>query len=137
MPPRPSRDLSHLLAVMQPVLDPRELVFATLPHPILGLASIASFVEPEGLSVILERSEATRAGLPYIYPCRLITLSVHSALDAIGFVSAVTQALADAAISVNPVSAYHHDHLFVPADRAMDAMAVLAALSARAGPSAP
>jgi hypothetical protein len=86
-------------------------------------------MESEGVSLILERSAAVRAGLAYIYPCRLITLTVHSSLDAIGFVAAVTSALATADISVNPVSAYHHDHLLVAADRAADAMAVLERLS--------
>jgi uncharacterized protein len=133
---RASRDLAHLLAVMRPALDPREFVFATGPAEALaelarrGTAPIASFREAEGWSMVLERSVAASAGLSYIYPCRLITLTVQSALDAIGFVSAITSALAAAGISVNPVSAYHHDHLFVPVDRATDAMEILERLSA-------
>jgi uncharacterized protein len=131
-----SRDLAHLLAVMAPAIDPREFVFATVTGDTLadlsrsGTAPLATFVESEGLSLILERTAATRAGLTYIYPCRLITLSVHSSLDAIGFVSAITSALAAAGISVNPVSAYHHDHLFVPVDRATAALDILRRLSA-------
>ena len=33
-------------------------------------------------------------------------------------------------MGVNPVSAFHHDHLFVPADRADDAMRILEELAA-------
>lgn len=121
---------------MRPELDPREWVFATGSLDTLaelsrsGTVPLATFMETEGLSLVLEHSAATRAGLAYIYPCRLITLTVHSSLDAIGFMARVTSALAGAGISVNPVSAYHHDHLLVPADRAAEAMAVLARLSA-------
>jgi len=128
---RASRDLAHLLAVMRPELDPRELVFASASLDTLaelsrsGTIPLATFMETEGLSMVLERSQATRAGLPYIYPCRLITLTVHSSLDAVGFVAHITTALAAAGISVNPIAAYHHDHLLVPVDRAVDALAVL------------
>ena len=52
----------------------------------------------------------------------MITLSVHSSLDAVGFLAAITNKLAAAAISFNPVSAYYHDHLFIPANRAEQAM---------------
>ena len=37
--------------------------------------------------------------------------------------------LADAGISVNPVSAYYHDHLFVPVEKAGQAMQLLATLA--------
>jgi hypothetical protein len=133
-----SRDLAHLLAVMRPALDPREFVFASGSFDTLaelsrsGTVPLATFVETEGVSLVLERSVATRFDLAYIYPCRLITLTVHSSLDAIGFVARITSALAAAGISVNPIAAYHHDHLLVPSDRADEALAVLVALAARA-----
>jgi GNAT superfamily N-acetyltransferase len=44
----------------------------------------------------------------------------------------VTSALAARGISVNPVAGFHHDHLFVPHDRAADAMAALDELSGAA-----
>jgi hypothetical protein len=53
----------------------------------------------------------------------------HSSLLAVGFLAAVTAALASEGISVNPVSAFHHDHLFVPWERRRDAMRILRALS--------
>ena len=55
----------------------------------------------------------------------MITLNVHSSLDAIGVLAAITARLAAASMGVNPVSGYFHDHLFVPVDRADEAMAIL------------
>jgi hypothetical protein len=55
----------------------------------------------------------------------LITLTVHSSLDGVGFLAAVTARLADAGIAVNAVSAFYHDHLFVPESRAEQALRLL------------
>jgi len=41
----------------------------------------------------------------------------------------VTTALAQGGMGVNPVSGFYHDHLFVPEDRAEDAMAILVQLA--------
>ncbi|WP_414640799.1 ACT domain-containing protein [Archangium sp.] len=59
----------------------------------------------------------------------MLTLSVHSSLEAVGFLAAVTTRLAARGISVNPVSAYFHDHLFVPSARATESLALLAGLA--------
>ena len=59
-----------------------------------------------------------------------ITLRVHSDLAAVGLTAAFARALADAGIACNVVAGVHHDHLFVPADRAGDALAALRALQA-------
>jgi len=63
-------------------------------------------------------------------------LTVHSSLAAVGLLAAVTAALAARGISVNPVSAFHHDHLFVPVTQAEAALETLRALSA-APPASP
>ncbi|TGQ24299.1 ribonuclease H family protein, partial [Mesorhizobium sp. M4B.F.Ca.ET.214.01.1.1] len=36
-------------------------------------------------------------------------------------------------LGVNPVSAFYHDHLFVPAERAGEALAILRQLAADSG----
>ncbi len=79
--------------------------------------------------MIVEESEALRAGLAGTFRSRMITLEIHSSLDAVGFLAAITARLAEAGMGVNPVSAFYHDHLFVPADRAAEAMQVLQRLS--------
>jgi hypothetical protein len=122
-------NLSTLLATMQPILHDGEYVFCTVaPSSIsrLAVSSVGQFLEAEGMTLILRREEADQRGLPYDYVARMITLSVHSSLSAVGFLAAIATALAQEGISVNPVSAYYHDHLFVPGDRKDDAMRVLA-----------
>jgi uncharacterized protein len=80
------------------------------------------------MTVVMERGEADRLGLPYQFASRLITLTVHSSLDAVGFLAAITAHLTEAGISVNAVSAYYHDYLFVPEHRAEEALRLLQAL---------
>ena len=58
-------------------------------------------------------------------PMRQISLQVHSSLDGVGLTAAVSGLLAEHGIACNMVAAFHHDHLFVPADRAEEALALL------------
>ena len=127
-------DLDRLIATMAARLDPETYVFATLPAEASysSLAPRMTFAEAEGMTLILTKSEAEAQGIPFEYPCRMITLTVHSSLAAVGFLARITTALAANGISVNPVSAFHHDHLFVPEDRADEVMSLLADLSATA-----
>lgn len=129
-------DLARLLAGIDPGLRPGVFVFATLPPgaPIpAGLAPLMTFAEAEGMTLVLERGAAEAAGLAAAFPCRQITLGVHSALAAVGLTARVATALAEAGIPANIVAAFHHDHLFVPEDRATEALDVLRALSGGAG----
>ena len=64
----------------------------------------------------------------------MVTLTVHSALDAVGFLAAVTARLAAAGISVNAVFAFFHDHLFVPAGQAEETVETLCLMAADAKP---
>jgi hypothetical protein len=122
-------DLSTLLRGIDPVLDPEEYVFA-LERGTSVDSAIGRFQEQEGTTVILPRERAERLGLVWSYPCRRITLRIHSSLEAIGLLARVSDALARSAISLNVVSAYYHDHLFVPAAQADETIRLLRALSA-------
>lgn len=132
--PQGYRDLPHLLATMAPVLDPTPYVFATvsptMAHALLA-AAWGMCQEAEGTSLILPLTAAAEAGLPLAPQWRRITLTVHSSLEAVGFLAAITAALAPVGISTNAVAGYYHDHLFVPNDRAEDALVVLAQLADR------
>ena len=122
------RDLDALIAHMQPRLSDPVYVFASLPPgapPPPGVKPLMMFGEDEGTTYVLTRAQAQAHGLAYAFPCRLITLNIHSALDAVGFLAAVTQRLARAGIPVNAVSAFYHDHLFAPVERAQEALALL------------
>ena len=128
-------NLKELLGGMRPMLRPDVFVFATVPsgQPLpAGLQPVMTFHEAEGMTVIVEESRAHAARLAGTFRCRLITLEVHSSLESVGFLAAVTRRLADAGIGVNAVSAFFHDHLFVPADRAEQALAILRRLSSDA-----
>jgi len=126
-------DLSLLLASIHPVLVEGEFVFVTTirvrdleSQDVLGI-----FHEGEGTTLICSKNYADRAGLNYEGTYRQITLTVYSSLQAVGFLAEVSRALARAGISCNVMSAFYHDHLFVPAPCAPSAMDVLLALSAQ------
>ncbi|WP_453953340.1 ACT domain-containing protein [Bradyrhizobium sp. USDA 377] len=126
------RNLDALLRNMQPQMLDGIFVFCTLEPGASIPATISpvlTFREREGTTLVILHEEAERAGLRHEFLSRLITLMVHSALDAVGFLAAVTARLAEAGISVNAVSAFHHDHLFVPVDQADEAMALLQEMS--------
>lgn len=118
---------------MRPRLAPDIFVFATVTAGIpAGIDPLMTFKESEGLTLIVREDAAHSAGLASTFRCRLVTLDIHSSLAAVGFMAAITTRLAADGISVNPVSAYFHDHLFVPAERADEAVALLEQLAAEA-----
>lgn len=125
-------DLKKLLATMTPQLLAGIHVFVTLapgmPIP-ETFEPIMLFREREGTTLIVLEDQARTTGLDGVFPSRMITLNIHSSLEAVGFLAAITTRLAAAGMGVNPVSAFYHDHLFVPADRAEEAMAMLVELA--------
>jgi uncharacterized protein len=126
------RDLDTLLRSMKPEMQEGIFVFCTLPEGreiSANLKPVHIFHEREGTAFVVRREEAEAAGLPYQFASRLITLTVHSSLEAVGLLAAITAPLAEAGISVNAVSAFYHDHLFVPLERAEDAQRLLQKLA--------
>lgn len=125
------RDLQKLLRGMRPVLHPGEYVYCTLPARVpAGLRPVVMVAEEEGVTVVVPQEEAELLGLRYEYVAAWITLQIHSALDAVGLTAAVATRLAEQGISCNVVAGFHHDHLFVPADKAGRALLALQELSA-------
>lgn len=126
-------NLAVLLRDIKPEMHEGVFVFCTIAQA-AGIPSaiqpLLTFREREGTTLVLRREEADSAGLSYQFASRLITLTVHSSLDAVGFLAAITARLAEAGIAVNAVSAFHHDHLFVPEGRADEALGLLQGLSA-------
>lgn len=119
-----------LLAELDPALDPDIYAFVAVTPgraPELLGAALGTFREDEGITAIVPARLA--ASEPQF---ARIVLRVKSELAGIGLTAAVSTALAEAGIACNVVAALHHDHLFVPADRAEDALAVLEQLSAAA-----
>jgi len=131
----PITDLGELLRSLRPVLNPGTVVFTTVPPgtDLSALGALASVREPEGVSLILDEAVAHAATLPIHFRAAWITLTVSSALEAVGLTAAVATALAAAGISCNVVAGTFHDHLFVPVERALEAVAVLDGLARGAG----
>lgn len=85
------------------------------------------FQETEGLTVITAAADDTPDDNRWAW----LELSVYSDLQAVGFLAEVARALSEAGIPCNAVAAYHHDHIFVPWDRAEDAKSAIEALRAK------
>lgn len=92
----------------------------------------AAFAEDEGMSLVLPKADADRLGLTFEAEMRQITLMVFSSKTRVGLTAAISNALAREKISANIVAATQHDHVFVPAAQAEDAMALLRELQTRA-----
>jgi uncharacterized protein len=129
----PISDLAVLLASMRPELYAGVWAWCGLPHgtPVDGVDAIASVRETEGLTLVVPEAQALARGWPVAFRSARITLTVHSDLAAVGLTAAFARALGDAGIACNVIAGVHHDHLFVPVERAADAMAALSALQAR------
>ena len=128
-------DLAVLLANLEPGLVPGEFVFCSVPDARYGdladLEPVGMFAEQESMTLIVPEANARQAGVEHAGPYRMITLNVHSSLEAVGLTAAIARALADEGISANMISAFHHDHVFVSSNRAKEALRVLNSLQKR------
>jgi hypothetical protein len=125
------KDLEKLCSAIEPVMAPDVYVYCSFPDFGLpdGLAVLCTIREQEGLTAIVRRADAQRLSLPYTFDARLITLTVHSSLEAVGFLAMITARLAQADIPCNAIAGYYHDHILVPVDRADEALTLLDQLS--------
>lgn len=128
--PVAERDLARMLATLHASRREGEYVYVSRAQPDATLAALAHACirEAEGTSYVLAREDADAQGLDYAFVAAWLSLDVHSALEAVGLTAAFSTALARQGIACNVLAGYHHDHLLVPADRAGDALAALAAL---------
>ena len=133
---RPVKGTRKMIANMTPVLQPGVFVFCSVLHNDDAKAAMSvargSFVEDEGLSLIIPKDEADRIGLSYDTAMRQITLMVFSSITGVGLTAAVTSELAKEKIPANVVAANLHDHIFVPSTHAERAVDILRALQTRA-----
>jgi len=122
-------NLKELLSTMQPELNNGEYIFASLGYDALsdieGIKPLATFCEEEGLTVILDKSMALKNNISFETVFSLITLTVHSSLEAVGLTAAFSQKLASKGISANVMAGYYHDHIFVQKERDQEALEAL------------
>lgn len=123
------KNLAKLITSMTPILLSDEYIFGMLEQvdyqQLSVLEPIGTFQEKEGLTVMLTKEKADQHGIDYEGVFKCITLNVHSSLDAVGLTAAVSTKLTQANISANVVAAYYHDHIFVAAKDADNALAAL------------
>lgn len=124
-------DLSKLLSSLEIMVSDEVFVFATIATGTIpaGLAPQMAFTEAEGLTLILTKTQALAHNMAHEYESKMITLNIHSSLEAVGFMAHISALLADAGISVNPVAGFYHDHLFVPVAKVDEACQILRMIS--------
>lgn len=126
-------DLNKLLVSLTPTLRQGEFVFCTFADADYGdysnLQPLAAISEPEGLTLIVPKSRADEQALSYASVYKMITLSVHSSLDAVGLTAAFSSKLTEHGISSNVIAGFYHDHIFVRREHAVRAVAALEELS--------
>ena len=124
--------LAKLINSMSPALSNDIYVYATLPDAgfdlLKELNPIATFREKEGVTLVLSKDAAEQNEIEYSGLFSLITLNVHSSLQAVGLTAAVSKKLAEGNISANIFAAYYHDHIFIPVEDAQRAIECLEAL---------
>ena len=123
-------DLRALLAALDPELDPVPKRFLHASHEKARermADALMMFREAEGTTLIVDVDEDSLGNDRMLWA--RITLRVQSSLTAVGMMAAVSAALAKRGIPCNPVSAFLHDHLFVPWDRRDDALDALSHLT--------
>lgn len=124
-------DLQRLLAGLAPELaeHPRAIrsQAADVPAP---ADAIMAFLESEGMTVIVPVTAVPATEDKQTEPLwAQITLRIHSSLEAVGMMAAIAAALTARNIPCNAVSAYYHDHLFIPWARRDDACLALRELA--------
>ena len=121
-------DLDILLKSMSPELIEGDYVFCTVEGGLANyvhLNPIATFREKEGLTLVLTEEVATQTQLSFDGVFSMITLSVHSSLEAVGLTAAFATKLGSYGISANVIAGYYHDHIFVQKHKADQAMSAL------------
>lgn len=123
-------DLQRLLAGLAPELAERPRAIRSQPaSEAVPADAIMLFREQEGTTIVVAVDDAAVADTQDKALWAQITLRIHSSLEAVGMLAAIASALAARDIPCNAVSAYYHDHLFVPWVRREDAIDALRELS--------
>lgn len=123
-------NLQRLLVGLAPSLAERPRIIRSQPADApVPADAIMLFREDEGMTVVVPAITTGAESNDDVPQWAQITLRIHSSLEAVGMMAAISTALADDGIPCNAVSAYFHDHIFVPWARRDDAMHALQQLT--------
>jgi uncharacterized protein len=120
-------DLDKMLASLDVKRRPGIFTYVAVEVPTPGLLAAAHAMVTEGklTTIVLPVEAARRAGFEVVIEMAWLSLTVQSSLEAVGLTAAFSARLADRDISCNVLAGYHHDHILVPVDRALDAIEAL------------
>ncbi len=120
-------DLKVILKKLRPEHNMGDFVFCVINDlSKINLNNIILlFREKEGFTIVLEQQIADSLKLEYTFIGAWITLSFHSALNAVGLTAAFSKALSEHDISCNVIAGFYHDHIFVEKKDANKAMIIL------------
>jgi hypothetical protein len=121
---QPETNLQKMLATLDVRRRPGTFAFVSSEDPALKSVAQAVITEDEGTTLVVP-IEHVQNHQSVEFAAAWLTLSVYSALDAVGLTAAVSSALADHQIPCNMLAGFYHDHLLIPQDRVDDAIAVL------------
>ena len=124
----PHADVRKLLAKTKLVIMPEDYYLVRLPvdpKPIPGewyrpaTTRFAVFIrEPHEITLVVPRRKWLR--MQNIFerfevsgPMKVITFDIELSLEVYGYIAAISRPLADAGISVLPMSSFHRDHILV------------------------
>lgn len=125
------KDLDQSLAAIKPTIEGTYIfgcVDAVAPH----LAPFAIIHEAEGTTIVVPATEAGDYGLSVQDTFARLGLGASTALDSVGITATVAQTLASRGIACNVIAGFYHDHVFVPADQADEAVRLLEDLADQA-----
>jgi len=112
------------MALLRPKLENGVYVFCTTKRSI-KVSALATFNEHEGTTYILSKYDADSLNLTYDGQWGWVSIGYQSELSMVGLTAIIAQILAAHDMPCNVVAAYYHDHIFVPIDRADEAVSLL------------
>ena len=122
-------DLKKILESIDPYLVDESFIFMTTDQSLSSISNalnpIASFMENEGLSLVITQATADKNAITYDSVFSCISLGVHSSLESYGLISTISRELTQNNISTNVFSGYHHDHIFVQSGKADKALEII------------
>ena len=122
-------DLKKILESIDPYLVDESFIFMTTDQSLSSISNalnpIASFMENEGLSLVITQATADKNAITYDSVFSCISLGVHSSLESYGLISIISKELTQNNISTNVFSGYYHDHIFVQSSKAHQALEII------------
>ena len=122
-------DLKKILESIDPYLVDESFIFMTTDQSLSSISNtlnpIASFMENEGLSLVITQATADKNAITYDSVFSCISLGVHSSLESYGLISIISRELTQNNISTNVFSGYYHDHIFVQSGKADKALEII------------